>query len=277
MSRTRRPAVQRYHDRVAPRYDDSYDDDFWKWHDELTWSYLKPFLPLDLRAPVIDLGCGTGKWAAKLAKSGYAVTGVDISARMLDRARANVPDAVGAVVPQFVQADLADLSDLPRDTFALAVAFGDPIGCTPSPAQAIKQIRRVLSERGVLVATFDNRFAGIDYYLQSGDVDAMRSFLRDGRTHWLTSDPEERFAIATFTPEGVRRLLESNGFEVLDIVGKTVLPMRHHRHLLATSPQRRRWAAIERKLCRNPSAMGRASHIQVVGRARCGSDGPENG
>lgn len=51
--------MQKYHDRVAPRYDHSYDDGFWKWHDLLTWDYVKPHLPHDLTAEIADLGYGT--------------------------------------------------------------------------------------------------------------------------------------------------------------------------------------------------------------------------
>ncbi|MFH1109060.1 MAG: hypothetical protein V1790_07695, partial [Planctomycetota bacterium] len=32
MSRSKRSAVQRYHDRVSGCYDDSYDDAYWQWH-----------------------------------------------------------------------------------------------------------------------------------------------------------------------------------------------------------------------------------------------------
>lgn len=46
-------------------------------------------------APVLDLGCGTGRpIAERLASRGFRVTGVDHSAAMLDRARGFVPGAV---------------------------------------------------------------------------------------------------------------------------------------------------------------------------------------
>jgi ubiquinone/menaquinone biosynthesis C-methylase UbiE len=264
MAKSRRSAVQKYHDRVAGRYDHSYDDAFWTWHDLLTWDYIKPFLPRDANAEVIDLGCGTGKWAAKLAKSGYRVTCVDISAQMLDQARQKLEGAGRGARTEFIRADLADLSSLPAHRYALAVALGDPIGCAESPRRAMKQIRRLLQENGILIATFDNRLAGIDFYLSSGDASSLMQFLRDGKTHWLTRDHDERFPIATFAPDDAIALAEGAGFKVLDLVGKTVLPMRHHRELLASSDERRKWARIERRLCRNPHAVGRASHLQLT-------------
>lgn len=264
MPKSRRSAVQRYHDRVAPRYDHSYDDEFWQWHDMLTWDYLKPFLPRDQGVEVVDLGCGTGKWAARLIKSGYRVTCVDISHRMLDQARAKVEPHGDSNRASFLQADLSDLSELAAGRFGLAVALGDPIGCTPQPRKTMKQIKRILRDGGTLVASFDNRLSGIEYYVESGDPATLARFLRDGRTHWLTRDKDERFEIVTFTPRDLVRLVETTGFKLLDLVGKTVLPLRRHRKLLATSRQRRTWASIEKKLARDEHALSLASHLQVA-------------
>ena len=264
MAKARRSSVQKYHDRVAGRYDQTYDDAFWAWHDSLTWDYLKPFLPRDHTARVCDFGCGTGKWGAKLIKSGYAVTCVDISPQMLDQARRKIDPLNRSHRAVYLQADLCDLSSLLQREFALAIAFGEPIGCSDSPAKALKQIRRTLCDDGVLVATLDNRLAGIDYYLSKGDRRALARFLRDGKTNWLTKDTDERFPIHTYSPSDVRSLLDTVGFELLDMVGKTVLPMRHYRSLLETPEDRRSWAKIEKSLCRSPDAMGRAAHLQFA-------------
>ena len=268
MARRKRSSVQKYHDRVAGRYDAIYDDEYWLFHDAITWDHLKAFLPEQSHAPVVDLGCGTGKWSARLFKSGYEVTCVDISAGMIDRARKNIlgtdPDAPAT----FVQADLCDLQQLPADRFHLATAFGEPLCSTASPARALKQIHRILRPGATLVATVDNLYAGLDYFVDRGDIAELQQFIRTGRTRWLTRKRDEQFEITMFTPEGFANLLDKTGFELLDMIGKTVLPLRRHRGLLADPAARRRLQAVEKRLCRSRSAMGRASHLQVAARRR---------
>ena len=269
MPRDRRSAVQKYHDRVAGRYDHSYEDAFWKWHDALTWDHLKGFLPERVDAPVVDLGCGTGKWGLKLLRSGFPVTFVDISHQMLDQVRLAV-EPLGksaAARARFLRADLSDLTTLDQGHFALATGFGEPICCTPDPFATLRQIKRVLAPGGVLVATIDNRLAAIDFYLEKGDPAVLARFLRNGRTHWLTKDAAERFEITTYSPGELRRLLRRAGFEVTDLIGKTLLPMRRHRALVKDSAARLRWARIMKWLWRYQDAISRAPHIQVVARA----------
>lgn len=268
MAKSRRTSVQKYHDRVAARYDDSYDDAFWQWHDALTWDYLKPHLPRDMSRAVVDLGCGTGKWAAKIIKSGYRVTCVDISPKMLDQARSKIAATDSQSRASFLRADLCDLSEIDSGTFDLAVALGDSICCCDTPRKAMEEIHRILCDGGVLIATFDNKWAAIDYFLERGDLPDLSRFLRDGKTHWLTRNVEEQFPITTFSPNEIAQLADRCGFEVLELIGKTVLPMRHYRQLLETSESRRIWAKVEKKLSRDDSAMGRASHIQLTARAR---------
>jgi len=58
-----------------------------------------PFLLRTLRGSgirdglVVDLGCGSGRWAAELLRAGYDVEGVDLSPAMIDLARRHAPGA----------------------------------------------------------------------------------------------------------------------------------------------------------------------------------------
>lgn len=259
--------VQRYHDRVAGRYDAMYrGDPYWDFYDAVTWEHLKRFLPTDLSAPCVDLGCGTGKWGLKLARTGFAVTLVDISEAMLEQARRAAADLPAGKQPQFLRADLMDLSALPRGHFAFAAAQGDPLSLVEQPAGALRQIADILRPGGVLVASVDHRPAGLRHYLEKGDIDGLEEFARTGRTRWLTGDKAERFPVKMFLVEELRDLLVKAGFEVLDLIGKTVLDLRRFSRLLSDGTALRRLAELEARLHRVQSCLALASHLQVAAR-----------
>lgn len=67
-------------------------------------------------AEILDLGCGTGKFTARLLAEEFHVTGVDISPVQIDRARTLVPNA------DFICADMSEV-EFPADRFDAVVAL----------------------------------------------------------------------------------------------------------------------------------------------------------
>ncbi|RME74047.1 MAG: class I SAM-dependent methyltransferase [Planctomycetota bacterium] len=264
-------AARAYHDRVAGRYDHIYSGPYWQVYERLSWEGMRRWVPDDLGAEVADLGCGTGLYGLKLLKSGFRVTFVDLSPRMLEQARRKAAELPGGAFERacFVQADIADLAPLASDRFALLVAQGDPIShAGPRAHDALRACHRVLAPGGVLVASVDNALAAYRHFVERGDPEALARFLRDGATEWLARDRAERFPLQMFTPDTLRRALEAAGFEVLDLFGKTVLPLRSHAEQLEEPSARRRWIALEQRLCREPHLLGGAAHLQVAARKR---------
>ena len=259
---------RRYHDRVARQYDAIYDDPYWRFHDELTWRTIKPHVPRDLSAHCLDLGCGTGKWGAKLLKTGLATTFVDHSGAMIEQTRAKVEsmgEARARKATLFV-ADIIDLSQLPSDTFGLTVAMGDPLSICSDPGRAAREMHRVAGPGGIVIATADNKLAAVDHYVERGSLDALEEFLKTGRTHWLTPEEREQFELTTFTPHALRKLFEKSGFEVLDLIGKTVLPVRQNKRLLEHPEAIERLLRLEQDLQRDPTTAARAGHLQITAR-----------
>ncbi len=71
---------------LAPIYDRvNADVDYQRWADFIEDIFHRNITPTP--ELVLDLGCGTGRMTIELAKRGYDMTGVDISAEMLDIAR----------------------------------------------------------------------------------------------------------------------------------------------------------------------------------------------
>jgi len=259
----------RYHNRVARRYDTIYDDAYWLAHDEITWRQVRPHLPRDLASRCLDLGCGTGKWGLKLLKSGYATTFVDHAPAMIGQVRARLEElgARGAKATTLV-ADIVAMPELPADGFALVLAMGDPLSICSDPVRAAAEMFRVAAPGGVVVATADNRIAAAAHYLESSDLDGLERLLRTGKTRWLTDSAAEQFELTTFTPDGLQKLFERSGFEVLDLVGKTVLPLRANRQLLEQPAERRRLVELELQLSREPHTAAAASHLQITARKK---------
>jgi ubiquinone/menaquinone biosynthesis C-methylase UbiE len=267
--RPNRDASRRYHDRVARQYDSIYDDPYWAFHDELTWRMIKPWIPRDATASCCDLGCGTGKWGLKLLKSGFATTFVDHSAAMIEQVRPKL-EAMGPKKDKgtLIVGDIIEMPAVPSDTFQLVLAMGDPLSICADAKRACREMARICAPGGIVIATADNKLAAIDHFVERGSLDELETFVKSGKTNWLTADERERFELTTFTPAALRRLFEGNGFEVLDIAGKTVIPVRQNKRLLESADAVERLLEIEKELGKDPASAGRCGHLQIVARKK---------
>lgn len=219
-------ANRAYHERVAARYDEVYRGPRWRAWYELSWAGLKPHLPREVRAHVLDVGCGTGYFGLRLAKSGFQVTLSDLAEEMLEVARRKAAEQRLTDRLQFVRADVMDLSVLPAGHFALAVAMGDVLSFAADPPKALKELRNVLRPGGVLVASVDQTYAAAEHYAEKQDLEGLEALLERGEIQWLAHDRTERFTVHTFTVEELHEALRRAGFEVLDLFAKTVLPLK---------------------------------------------------
>jgi len=156
---------------------------------------------------VIDLGCGPGHHAVALAERGFAVTAVDYSPRMLERARAKTPKRSLQIT--FIRADLSLDVPVPRGPFDGAICVG-PVGLIASPGSFLARVHDRLRPGGHLLV--EGVLAGSalprnDTYLPPWDRAVNRLKLLVART-----------------PGGLRRfqagelssLVEPAGFSVLD-------------------------------------------------------------
>lgn len=95
-------------------------------------------------AAILDAGCGSGYIASILEDKGFRVTGIDISAVMLELARTNSPGS------DFVKMNMKDL-DFPRDSFDGVICF---YSIFHNPRRyhlgILKGFRRVLKPGGLL-------------------------------------------------------------------------------------------------------------------------------
>jgi O-antigen chain-terminating methyltransferase len=170
---------------------------------------LRDWLPHDLNAPILDLGCGEGRIAFVLAETGYtAVTGVDISDSQLALAR-----QTGG---EFHQSDALAFLEAPGNDFALILST-DLIEHLP-PEDAPRLIERCaqrLAPGGRLVIQTPNPASPFFGQKRYGDL-----------TH-----------ITAFTPGLLARLFTNAGLHAVSVREVTPVPWGHS--IRATL----RWAA----------------------------------
>jgi ubiquinone/menaquinone biosynthesis C-methylase UbiE len=261
-----RDRSRRYHDRVAKQYDAIYDDPYWAFHDELTWRAIKPHLPRDATAACADLGCGTGKWGLKLLKSGFATTFVDHSGAMIAQVREKLENNPRAKKATVLIADIVEMPQLADEQFQLVLAMGDPLSICSDPQRAAREMHRITKPGGIVIATADNKLAALDHFVERGSLDALEEFVMIGKTNWLTADEREQFELTTFTPASLRKLFEKSGFEVLEIQGKPIIPVRANKNLLVHPDAVERLLKLESELSKDPASAARAGHLQITAR-----------
>ncbi|WP_169979093.1 class I SAM-dependent methyltransferase [Microbispora sp. H10836] len=86
-------AITGYWDAAADAFDDEPDHGLRADHTHAAWERLLRAWAPSRPADILDVGCGTGSLSALLAAAGHRVTGVDLSPRMVERARAKFADA----------------------------------------------------------------------------------------------------------------------------------------------------------------------------------------
>ncbi|MEO8523057.1 MAG: ubiquinone/menaquinone biosynthesis methyltransferase, partial [Acidobacteriota bacterium] len=107
----------------------------------------------DLAGPVqgrrvLDLACGTGDIAFALSARGAAVTGLDLTHRMLQIARAR--GATAGRSAQFVTGDMLALPFADAGFDMVTIGYG--LRNVPELRPAIREIRRVLRPGGVMLS-----------------------------------------------------------------------------------------------------------------------------
>ena len=178
---------------------------------------------------VIDLGCGSGIWAAALLRAGYAVTGVDPSSAMLALARQIAPAA------QFVRTSAYDF-DFPACDAVTAI--GEvlsylPPGAKPAPSlpRLFRHIAGALRPGGLfvfdLIVTTPGRPMAYRTWRSGGDwgiladvseQPARRCLVREITTFRRVGDhyrqAHETHVVRVCSRAAIERMLRQAGFSV---------------------------------------------------------------
>jgi SAM-dependent methyltransferase len=190
---------------------------------------------------VLDLGCGIGNDAARFARGGAEVTGIDLTPRAVELASRNFQ--LRGLAGSFAVMDGESLA-LPDAGFDLVYCH-TVLHFTPRPGQMIQEIHRVLRPGGAAILMVVNRRSWLRtmHRLAKVEIDHLPAPV----FHWFTAEEfaslltpftavqivPERFPVATKVHKGVKARL----FNMLFVDGFNALPRvwvrRYGHHLMA--------------------------------------------
>jgi SAM-dependent methyltransferase len=225
--------AEQAYEAMAPVY-----DDFTAHHDYELW--LGNLLPKARRHGLsgnrlLDVGCGTGKSFLPMLERGWEVTACDISAAMLELARAKCPDTV--------QLSVADMRELPEfGEFDLVWSLDDAVNYLLSGeelGEALSGMRANLAPGGLLMFDVNTLQAYRTFFAEEqqlvrggrrltwrglGSPDAAPGSIGESRLEVEQIDDgieiETHFHRQRHFPEAeVLELLEATGLECLDVFG----------------------------------------------------------
>lgn len=201
----RRP--RHWYDMVADPAEQYYLEQYWHW--------MSSHIPRS--GSVLDLGCGYGRFAIRLAEwcsQGGDVLGIDNSDPKIVQARRYAQDRNLSNV-KFETADLLSFLKACPTATCDAVVFLEVAFFFAEFAAAITEIKRVLKPRGLLFASFRPQYFNILLSVQYGFwEDAVRA-VHERQAHLWGSER----CLTWQTSSEVRHLLAAQEFEILRLVG----------------------------------------------------------
>jgi SAM-dependent methyltransferase len=201
------------------------------------WLVARGVLP---GADLLDAGCGTGRYAAELARRGYLVEGIDLSAELIDVARRSSQE--GRTSVSFTVGDIQRLPAVRYDAILCRGVLNDFLD-DDDRAAVLVTFARALRPAGVLILdvreweTSAARKAREPVFGKSVDTDrgkltftSVTELDRENRQlvlserHTLVGDGQEqvseyRFVMRCWTRGELQFHLRKSGFSSVDYFG----------------------------------------------------------
>jgi len=273
MKMTSKADSERFHD-GADQYAAYLDTPEGRLRSDLTFANLQDFLSVQAKRSVraLDLGCGTGATAIRLAQLGIHVTLLDSSSEMLDIARRAIREAGLTDQLALQHGDAAKLPDLfPARSFDLVLCHNVLEYCS-DPASVMRAVARALRDSSSTLSFLVRNQAGevLKAAIQTGDLAAAENSLT---AEW---GYEALFGgkVRLFSPDSLRAMLAAASLSTIAERGIRVLA-DYLPPSVSRTVEYDRIFELERKLGRRPefAAVSRYTHCLASRASSAEEDG----
>ncbi len=222
-------------------------------------------------ATVLDIGGGPGRYAIALTDLGYAVTMLDLSEGNLEVAKVKAAEA-GVSLDATIHGNATNLPRLPYESYDAVLLLGPlyHLLTKNDRSKAVCEAWRMLKTGGMVFAAVVTRYAAIRYAAVNepewilNDRSRMKQILESGQH---PAEPERRHPDFYFVrPEEFKPLMESSGFETLNLIGSEGVVAGHEDRINQLEGTLwESWVDLNFRLGQEPSLHGAADHLLYIG------------
>lgn len=236
---------------------------------DMTWRYLERYLPP--QGAILEVGAATGKYTHELARRGYAVTAVDLSAELIERCRQNLAAACLEQRVQLIVADARNLAQVTERDFDAVLLMGPLYHLIEEVdrKQALNEALDRLRLDGVICSAFLCRFGILADLLKRApqwieDQTHVRSFIERGKRP--DEYPRSGFRGYSARPAEIALLHESLGVQTLVLAGvEPVIAADDESYNRLQGEQRRLWLDLLFEISTEESIVGASRHLLYIG------------
>lgn len=231
---------------------------------DLAFANLQEFLPTTARVNsmrVLDLGCGTGTTAVRLARLGIHVTLLDSSPAMLELAERTIAEARVGDKITVKHNDVAQLTDIFQTRSFDMILCHNLLEYVDDPAAVLRGAVHLMRDSSAILSVLVRNQAGevLKAALQTGDLaTAERNLKADWGQESLYGGK-----VRLFTPEGLETIL--NEVSVIIKAWRGVRAIADYLPAqISRSAEYDRIFALERELGKRPEFSGMARYVQYL-------------
>jgi SAM-dependent methyltransferase len=236
---------------------------------DLTWRYLDAYLPD--RGAILEVGAASGRYTLELAKRGYNLTAVDLSAVLLEHCRRNLAQAGLERQVLLVVADARQLGALEKFDFEAVLLMGPLYHLVQQPDRraALQQAYDRLQPGGLLFSAWISRLGVLSDLIAARpgwieDQVEVRSVLAHGQRpqHY----PRGGFRGYLALPAEIIPLHEAAGFETLALAAvEPVIAADDESYNRLPPSFQALWLDLLFEISREPSILGASRHLLYIG------------
>ncbi|MFN8074461.1 MAG: methyltransferase domain-containing protein [Kineosporiaceae bacterium] len=208
----------------APQVAGFDEADYWRLSDELIKELVRRHLGLAEGARVVDVGGGTGRWGAWMAREfGVRVTIADRSKDMLNEAAATVASLGLTDLVDLVACDIHDAPELPTASADAVLSTYGVLSFLDDPQAAFREVARVMKPgaTGLLMShSFSNALTS-KICRDGAGAEELAELGRTRIVKWAPHVP----ALRVFSTTDLSELATNAGLEVTGMFGVTALTM----------------------------------------------------